>query len=232
MESFNQKKFCRFCLTDRQNIQNVFSEDQCELRTKANYDINLLNIDPKETGIVGKCPFEGIGNFHPMKNITVDVAHDLLEGGCRYDLGCILNYFLKGKFFTLLQLNNYIKGFNYGPIKNKPTEVLQSHMKEKKIIMSASEMFTLVINLPIIIGHLIPHENTVWQLLLSMQKMIIIAMSSCIEKHTHLVLNIKITEYLESLSEVFPGSLRPKHHFLIHHARVMRYCGPLSKISR
>lgn len=169
----------------------------------------------------------GIGGFHPIKNLAVDVVHDILEGICRYDLGLILHHYKTKKLYSLQKLNNLIKGFHYGSIKNKPTEILLSHIKAKHIIMSASAMLTLVVHLPMIIEHFIPDDDEIWQLILSLQKIVNIVMSYEIDKYRYQVLDTSITEYLQLLTTFFPNSLKPKHHFLVHYARIMLLCGPL-----
>uniref|UniRef100_A0A0C9Q8E6 ZNF333_0 protein n=1 Tax=Fopius arisanus TaxID=64838 RepID=A0A0C9Q8E6_9HYME len=229
-ECFNSGKICRFCLIDYQDINKVFKEDECELRTVVNYENDLRKNDPKETGIMERCVLEGIGGFHPLKNLAVDVVHDILEGVCRYDLALILSYNIKKNFFSLTQLNNLIGGFCYAPIKNKPTEIFASHLKNKCINMSASEMLTLIVNLPVIIGHFVPHDDEVWQLLLSLRKITIIVIDYQFSKSVPDILEAIITEYLTLLSTLFPYSLKPKHHLLLHYPRVMRLCGPLWKI--
>ncbi|XP_044013988.1 uncharacterized protein LOC122856376 [Aphidius gifuensis] len=230
-ESFNQIKFCRFCLIDKDDRNNIFSEDQCTIRNEVNYENHLNLNDAKQTGIVNRCVLQGVGNFHPITNAYADVLHDILEGICRYDLGLIINYYIENDFFKLHELNDLIKGFYYGPNRNKPAEILQSQIDKKKIIMSASEMLTLVIHLPIIIGHLIPSDNEVWQLILSMSSITKLSTSYELEKNAYNVLRVEISEYLQLLSEYFPDSMKCKHHFLIHHPRVLQLCGSLWKIS-
>lgn len=56
-------------------------------------------------------------------------------------------------------------------------------------------------------------------------------MSYELDVHAHVVLNVLITEYLELLTIIFPNSLEPKHHFLLHYSRVLKLCGPVWKIS-
>lgn len=40
-----------------------------------------------------------------------------------------------------------------------------------------------------------------------------------------------ITDYLILQSELFPGSMTPKHNFLLHYERIMLLMGPLSHLS-
>lgn len=136
------------------------------MRTQASYE-DLLKDNCKETGIKSRCIFHDLTDFHILINIIVDNMHDLLEGVCQYDLGLILHQFIYvNNFFTLEQLNNYIRGFDFGDVKNKPTEILETHILRKKLKMSSSEMLCLVRYLPLILGSLIPRENEHWLLLI------------------------------------------------------------------
>lgn len=50
-ESFSSNKFCRFCLTDRKNLKNIFNERDCELRNETNYESLLSKNDGSVSGI-------------------------------------------------------------------------------------------------------------------------------------------------------------------------------------
>lgn len=140
--------------------------------------------------------------------------HDVLEDICQYDLGLILHKFIKVyKYFSLTELNNRVKGFNYGPNKNIPLEILTNHIKNKRLYMSASEMLCLVKHINLIIDHLIPNNNEFWSLLLQLRELIEILTSSKLYIYAEHILREKIGEYLKLLSTLFPGSLKPKHHF-------------------
>lgn len=56
-------------------------------------------------------------------------------------------------------------------------------------------------------------------------------MSPAILSGTSGILVIKIAEYMETLTRLFPDSIKPKHHLLIHYSSVMKLVGPLWKIS-
>lgn len=127
-ESFNCPIFCRFCKLNKQNLQTV-TEEADLLRTENNYIIDLEKDEEKETGIVEPCIFHKIPDFYVTKNLSVDVMHDVLEGICQYDLGLILHALIAKKFFTLEELNYRVKAFDYGLNKNKPPEILSSHIK-------------------------------------------------------------------------------------------------------
>lgn len=44
------------------------------------------------------------------------------------------------------------------------------------------------------------------------------------------LLKIKTTEYLTLLINICPNAIKPKHHFMVHYASVMRQIGPLWNI--
>lgn len=65
-------------------------------------------------------------------------------------------------FLSLTHLNIIIKSFHYDiNTKNKPVEITASHLKNKYIITSASEMLTLINYFSLMIGHMVPLENEV-----------------------------------------------------------------------
>lgn len=230
-ESFNVScvdGFCRFCCIKKQEINNIVHESQCKIRTVTNYETDLERDDKKVTGIVENCLFHRIPGFHVTTNLSVDVMHDMLEGICQYDLALIFRQFINtDKFFSLIEVNNRIRGFNYGSTKNKQTEILLSHIKNKRIIMSASEMLSLVRYVSLIFGPVIPNDNKTWNLYLQLRNIVELCVSSHLHINTPNTLQIMITDYLNSLNTLFPNSLKPKHHFLIHYPRVLSLTGPL-----
>ncbi|XP_044011924.1 uncharacterized protein LOC122854951 isoform X1 [Aphidius gifuensis] len=232
-ESFSQHKFCRFCQINKKQINSVFSEKKCILRTKNSYELDIKKKKPKLTGIQKKSILFGVHGFHPITNASVDYAHDLLEGVCRYDMALILNhYIIVEKLFTLDELNSRIKGFYYGLIKNKPSEILLKQItKKKSIIMSASEMLTLIRHFSLIIGHYINKNDKLWEIFLLLKDIIDICTSYYLDCDTHLTLSEIITDYLTLRNNFFPNSMKPKHHFLLHYPRVLFLTGSLSRIS-
>lgn len=232
VESFVQNKFCRFCLIDRANINTIFHEDACTLRTEENYDADVKRKTSKQTGIKSDCVLTGIGGFHPIKNLTADFVHDGLEGFCRYDLGLILHNFVKvRRLFSLQELNSRIKTFDYGTTKNAPPQITESTLIKKKLMMSAAEMWTLIRYLSLIISNLIPRDDEIWRLFQSMRDLVEMVMSYNHDRNAHSVLQTSISDYLRLLIQLFPGSLKPKHHFLVHYPRILLNCGPISKLS-
>lgn len=232
-ENFSCNFYCRFCLTNHKDINKIFHERDCELRTEENYNEQVKMEQPSLTGIKEECVFHKISGYHVVKNPTLDVPHDLPEGVHRNDVPKFLNYFiLNKKYFSLNELNAIIRGFLYDPNEsNKPVEITAHQLKNNCIIMSASEMLCLVKNLPLMIGHLIPPGDEVWELFLSLKKITEIAVSDKFEVSTPDALEVEIEDYLMTHSDLFPNNFKPKHHFLIHYPNTMKVVGPLWNLS-
>jgi len=169
-------------------------------------------------------------------NKSADIMHAILEGVCRYNIGKILWYFiiLLG-CFTLGKLNERIRGHAYGTHdqRSKPPPISEAHIKNKMLNMSSSEMRCFLQVLPLLIGDLIANkEDPHWKLLLKLRYLTEVVHLKSIHKTTWQYLRTIISEYLQSLTKLYPHDcIKPKHHFLIHYPTVMREMGPLSHFS-
>ena len=233
-ESFKCNVFCQHCLITQYEKNKVFQEQECILRTFDNYDHLVKENNFKSTGIKEPCILHQLKNFHSATNIAVDVMHDLFEGICRYDVALILKHFIYTmKLFTLEEFNSRLQSFDYGPNYNvnKPPQFSEKSIKNGYVVMSSSEMFCLMLNLNLIIGELIPLKDEYWDLFLNLQEIILIVTSPNVHSSTPEYLKTIVYEYLSSLSLLFPNSLKPKHHFLVHYPRIMLQFGPLLKLS-
>lgn len=158
--SFKSNYCCRICYEDISKLKKQSFENFHKIRTKENY---LVHLRDQSFGIQEECTFNTIPYFHVTSNASVDPMHDILEGICRYDIGKILyNFIYEENFFTLEILNERILYFsNTSSGKNIPRKLSRESIKNKIIILSASEMKFLVQNLNFIIGDLIPENNCI-----------------------------------------------------------------------
>ena len=92
-------------------------------------------------------------------------------------------------------------------------------------------MLCLIRYFCLIIGHSVPRDNEYWNLLTMLKSIVEILVSPIIHVQTPKLLDTLITEYLMLHSELFPGQLKPKHHFLIHYPRIMNAVGPVLKLN-
>ena len=230
VESFSANYFCRFCTMDKASLQGIFSEDQVTLRTQESYENDLKTCSH---GVKKNSPFPRIPGYHFTKNIYADFTHDYPLGVCKYDVGMLLNYFISEKnLFSLEVFNERLNGLNYGKHekRSKPPELTENNLTSKYLSSTASETLCFLRVLPLVIGDLVP-EDSYWKVLINLRHLVEISFSPVIHTDTYVYLGMIVAEYLKLLNEVFPNSLKPKHHFLIHHARVMKEMGPLPQIS-
>lgn len=231
---FRAEMCCRFCLIKKGELQTIFNSNDCERRTKDNYEEHVKEKNARKTGITDRSPFNDVPGFHAVESLTGDVMHDVLEGVCRYDLGKILHFFIRvRKFFSLECLNQRISTFSYGPNEkqNKPVEITDAHITSAQVTISAAEMLCLVRNLNLIIGDLIERNDEHWNIVILLKKIVEICTSHAIPKRTIPYLKNLIEEYLQNLSRLFPGAIKFKHHLIIHYPELIENFGPLWNIS-
>ncbi|XP_055372059.1 uncharacterized protein LOC129606032 [Condylostylus longicornis] len=232
-ECFMANFFCRFCKMHRNDIRNAIKEDKVLLRNKTNYENDLSLNDVSKTGITSKCIFNQIPSYHVTENFSVDLMHDLLEGVLNLEISYLLYDFIhKEKFFELRALNNRINffDFSFNMHINKPSEIMEEHLKAKKLRYSSSEIFWLTKYLGILIGDFIPDNNKKWEVFLVLKQI-------C-DKLFLLAINDNLISELEELisyhhqifMQCFSTHLRPKHHYMTHYCHIMKLIGPLIQL--
>lgn len=160
--------------------------------------------------------------------------HDLFEGICRYEIAKILNVLVNTEhFFSLEIFNARLQHFdcsrNFG--KNIPISISSNALNAQNLIISASEMVFLIEYLGILIGDLVPVNNTVWEVFLLLREIINIIMSSSFTYATTQLLETLISEHHSLYMEVFAEPLKPKHHFIVHYPQLLKRLGPLKHLS-
>lgn len=148
-----------------------------------------------------------------LVNLSVDIAHDLLEGICAYELALIIDKFVfTYRVFTLEHLNSKIKWFPYNLDRtNKPPPISLDHLKNKKIKMTASQMLTFMKNFRFMVGKLC-QSFTEWNLYLKLLDIVIYSFSKSFSKALLNTFQTLIEEHHECYIELF-GPLKPKHLF-------------------
>jgi hypothetical protein len=135
VESFSANFPCRFCSINKMDLGNIFDENECNLRTKENYDESLKQNDSSKTGIKTESVFNSLDNFHIIDALCVDAMHDILEGVSKYDLGSILhNYVYEKQYLSLDKLNKCINSYAYDSNDklSKPPCIDENHLKKKR----------------------------------------------------------------------------------------------------
>lgn len=149
VESFKASSYCRICKLTLKEASTSTRQNSQKMRNMQNYDEDLDNKDLENNGLKEKCVFNRVNNFHVLKNLSVDVTHDLCEGVCMYVIKAIMTYFIfEKKVITLKEINDRIQSFKYDTIdaSNKPPIIQMKNLKNNKLNskMSAAEMLCLV----------------------------------------------------------------------------------------
>lgn len=166
---FLSKYYCRICNAPKTLCEILAVHDNSMLRTKNNYDLDVLRKNPTETGIQEECAFHDIVKFHITENIYVDLMHDVQEGISAYTIGKVLSVLVKSKIISLEVLNNRIDSFSYNETEksNKPRPLFFTNSKKGepkiKVKQSASELLCLTRYLALMIGDLISDKHEYWK---------------------------------------------------------------------
>lgn len=229
-KSFSNGLFCRFCKVDRHACNKLCKESQEMMRTTENYKHDVVLQDSKTTGIINESSFNVIPSFHVVENFCVDVMHDILEGICHYDLCHILLYISQQMgYVTLDVINERKQTFDYGQneIGNFSKEISITHLKNNHLKMSAREMLTFTMYLPLMIGDFIPVEDEVWQFLLTLIDIIDMVLSFQVTDNLISAMTQKIEVHNEQYMKLFQDTLKPKFHVLTHYPTILKMSGPL-----
>lgn len=228
VQSFNSNVMCRICKMDRLEQSQLFFEDPTKLRTAENYSSDLVEGNPSKSGIVESCIFNELKNYHVTKNVVVDLMHDLFEGICRVEISKILLYFVdEKKYFSLEALNERIQFFDYSyHDRNNRISGISLLQLKNGLKISSSEMITLVTNLPLMIGDLIPTDDQVWSLFLSLRKIVDILLAKNLDLRSSSILRTEIAAHHKLFTDLFQENLKPKHHFLVHYPSIIKKVGP------
>lgn len=89
-KSFSANYYCRICSASSHECKEFVREVVSVLRTRESYEADLVKRDPSLTGVVERCVFNNIDNFHIVENQSIDVMHDIFEGIADYTIKNVL----------------------------------------------------------------------------------------------------------------------------------------------
>jgi hypothetical protein len=227
-QSFSANYFCRFCKMRKEICQKAFVEDQCLMRTIENYNFDL-NLPFKETGIHENSIMNSIDSFHVVNNYAVDIMHDIFEGIAHKGISNVILHYIDSKIFSLAALNYRKQNFDYGSIEtgNRSVPIQEHHLQKKKLKMSSSEMMCFIHFLPLMIGNLVPRNDSVWTYLLCLCKLVELVLVPNFNDERLAELQETITKHNTLYVETFKENLIPKDHLLLHYLTIIRNSGPL-----
>lgn len=230
-ECFRSNYYCRFCKCAKEACSKNCCDTLITRRTIENYNEDLQINDNSKTGIKENSIMNRVSNFHVTQNFAVDSMHDLAEGVFHYFLLKMFDKFIKvHTYITNETLNSRISIFDFGPSVslNKPSILGEFFLQKTKFKYSAAEMKCFFLNLPAMIGDLIPVDNIEWDIYLKLREIYVIVISEVCHIETHKLLDVLISEFLEMYIGCFKEDLKPKFHLLVHYGMIMGQIGPLT----
>lgn len=156
VESFSANY--RFCLTDKTELQSVFSEDHPGLaqRSKDLHSRHCAAIQQNPPlacstfGVKRTCLLNSLQLFHTSESHAVDIMHNLLEGVLQYQLKLVFQFLIKNSI-SLSSLAERIMSFNYGYTqrKHRPSR-LKLDDNSKDLGLNTVQSWCLLRNTPLI----------------------------------------------------------------------------------
>ena len=233
LESFgpNVAQICRHCMATSAETREHFDPSYFEERdvAKHSYHVNEINKDPSQSRIFGvkqNSVLNDLQYFHVTKGLPPDCMHDILEGCAKKEIPLILKG-LTERHCTETVILSCIKSFQYGrcDVKDKPAE---ANSFGGLTTQSTVQMWTLIRFLPLMLGHLVPEGEKVWELLLLLKDITEIGLSPIHTKATCAFLQTVITDHHLLFKELFPQvKLTAKHHYIIRYPDMILRFGPL-----
>ncbi|XP_011859325.1 PREDICTED: uncharacterized protein LOC105556825 [Vollenhovia emeryi] len=244
--SVSADKPCRTCMTDQDRWRMYFIEKAFTLRNMESH-LNHLEIieEPdmlqgtreywkKHFGVNTRSKLIDIPHFDVTRCLVQDIMHVLCEGVLEAETRLLINFYIQEKKITLQALNNRITSFNYGHLqKDKPSLIKTCHLKTN-LKQTAAQMLCLAHVLPFLINDNLFHENRSEDNVINDRLLVHIRLLQI----TNICFAYEVTKndatYLAKLIQVFltqfdilyPNSMVPKFHFLIHIPRQLILFGP------
>lgn len=166
------------------------------------------------------------------ESYSVDLTHDLTEGLLHPSMSESILHFINKKYFDLNYLNDRMKTMKYGDAEkgNKPSRIELKHLKKRKLKMTASEMFFFTHHLTLIIGHLVPDDDPVWQHVLRTIQLLDLCYLPSYDQHDISALRSVTENVNEGLKYLFGRTLQHKSHLSTHYGELTEDFGPLRYI--
>lgn len=172
--------------------------------------------------------------------------HVILEGVL--PLNCkrlLVHCMFEEKYFTLNTLNRQISGFEYGysECRNVPRPLDNDHIRSSEsklsqsgmvgymyyyvhcinvIYESASQMWLLGRLLPLMVGKYVPGDDAHWRCFLQLLRILCVTTAVEVTVDTVSLLSVLIHDYLVTFNHLYPHSITPKLHYLLHLPRQMQ----------
>jgi len=139
----------------------------------------------------------------------------------------IIKHCVECDYFTLDQLNSRIFVFDYGFIdkSSKLSFILQKHLDNLTLKMSATQTLCFVKYFGLLIGDLVPENDSFWLLYKLLKEIIVIVFAKNNHKNHPNILRVLINEHHKLYLQITNDNLKPKFHELVHYPNFMANVG-------
>ena len=229
------KRICRICMCTREEMHTITHNKDCHLRTVQSFKNHLeaVKINPelqKEYGVKNDCPLNTPEHFHCMTGMPFDAAHDFMEGVIPYILTAVVKKLVGALYFSLEDLNDFIEHFEYARLdKNDMPQpfTIPSGLNNFQIKLTAAECLTFVRLFPLMVGHLIPEDDRIWEIVIILLDYLELLMAFEFYPGTTQRMDNILELLLETIKKEMPEFvLKPKFHFALHYGYQTRLFGP------
>lgn len=195
-----------------------------------NYYEDIAKNNPTQTGIKGPCIWYQLLNFKFPRNVGAILMHDI-SGVSSYVLFPILNHIInKKEYITLAEFKLRTQSLKFllkfSDTSNLPPEINGSTFKNCIFGMSASETLFLVRNLGVIVGDVIPKNESFWQLYLLHSNTVSILISPQISVFDIQEYEALVSQHHDLYQKLTKEPLKSKFHLLLHYGRIILATGP------
>lgn len=235
---------CRFCMIHRNDMDCVFHEQDCVLRTKVDHDKHLEELSRESSskaswdamsadfGVTGPCPLSILPYFHPVEGFPHDLMHVLYEGVLNQACGQLLRCLISDFGLDLDEVNRRISLLESGREFTVPPNIREDEVLDnRKLSFSSSEMEALCTVLPLVLGDFVSSQNCPqYENFILLLEISASLQCYCFEEKDLNLLNFNIETYHRKLVVLHPkqngGNVTtPKTHSFHHFVSQIRMFG-------
>lgn len=115
--------------------------------------------------------------------------------------------------------------------KNFPPKIKLQDLLNDKLRLSASEMLFLTRYFGVLVGDLVPVDNSSWKLYLCLRKLIDVLSATRLQRECFQIIADLVSEHNRMFIKLTKRHLTFKYHVLIHYAQIFVMSGPIYLLS-
>lgn len=239
-ECFSSGLICRYCMADRNEINDKWHEEKFVTRTKQSHSRHVELVKQDQTlstayGVTGESCLSSPSLFDVTQGLPPDIMHDVHEGVISFILKHVVGAIVSSGFFTLEQLNERLAKFSFqaGDKKSKlPPSSRAAVFGKTPIKGSAAEKLCFFRFFSFLVGDKVPIDNPTYKVYLQLRAIVDIILAPQVSKGAAAYLKVCIEDFYVAFKKTFPNvNIIPKMHYIIHYPSLLLSYGPLSRLS-